>query len=219
MADENKKESPEFTGLRAMLWPIHSFELKKFLPMAFMMMCILFNYSVLRGVKDSLVVTHLGAEAIPTIKLCLVLPAAILFMVAYSKLSNAFSKNSVFYIIVLFFLGYFALFAVVINPLKDVLNIDFSGVENEFLKNLLIPIGGWTYSSFYVMAELWGSAMVSLMFWRFANDVTSLKESKRFYAMFGFVANGALIVSGTVLNAIKDIYIICGIAVFACLNI
>ncbi|GHU11041.1 hypothetical protein FACS189449_01680 [Alphaproteobacteria bacterium] len=45
--------------------------------------------------------------------------------------------------------------------------------------------------------------MVSLMFWRFANDVTSLKESKRFYSMFGFVANGALIVSGTFLKEVK----------------
>jgi AAA family ATP:ADP antiporter len=53
------------------------------------------------------------------------------------------------------------------------------------------------------MSELWGSSMVSLMFWRFANDVTSLKESKRFYSMFGFVANGALIVSGTVLTNVK----------------
>ena len=39
-----ESESKEFTGLRAVLWPIHSFELRKFLPMAIMMMGILFNY-------------------------------------------------------------------------------------------------------------------------------------------------------------------------------
>jgi ATP/ADP translocase len=56
----------KFTRLKAVVWPIHNFELKKFLLMAFMFFCILFNYSMLRSIKDSLVVTPLSAEVIPT---------------------------------------------------------------------------------------------------------------------------------------------------------
>ena len=220
MSDGKKTEPQEFTGLRSILWPIHSFELKKFLPMAFMMMGILFNYSVMRGLKDTLVVTDMGAETIPTLKLWFVLPAAILFMIAYSKLSNVFSKNGVFYIVVSFFLAYFAVFAVVLYPCKDALTPDIlTGLAPGFSKTFLTPIQGWVYSSFYVMAELWGSAMISLMFWRFANDVTSIKQSKRFYAMFGFVANGALIFSGGVLKTIKDVSVVTGIAVAICVFI
>ena len=107
MAEAKKTEEPEFTGLRSILWPIHSFELKKFLPMALMMMCILFTYSMLRGMKDSLVVTTMGADTIPTLKLWFVLPSAVLFMLVYSKLSNIFSKDQVFYIVTSFFLVYF----------------------------------------------------------------------------------------------------------------
>ncbi|MDR2107129.1 MAG: NTP/NDP exchange transporter [Holosporaceae bacterium] len=216
LSTAKKVESKEFTGLRSILWPIHNWELKKFLPMAFMMMCILLNYSMLRATKDALVVTNMGAETIPTLKLWFVLPAAVLFMVIYSKLSNAFSKNSVFYIIVSAFMIYFALFAALLYPFHNSLSGDFSGVSNEFAKKLLIPVGGWTFSSFYVMAELWGSAMVSLMFWRFANDVTSLKESKRFYAMFGFIANLALIVSGETLKVVKGANLIAWISVASC---
>ncbi|MDR1333619.1 MAG: NTP/NDP exchange transporter [Holosporaceae bacterium] len=219
MASEKKEESQDFTGWKAVIWPIYSHELKKFLPMAFMMMCILFNYSVLRGTKDSLVVTYMGAEAIPTLKLWFVLPSAVLFMLAYSKLSNKFSKDSVFYMITSFFMGYFTLFAAVLYPCNSMLSFDFSHVESNFLRNLLIPVGGWVFSSFYVISELWGSAMVSLMFWRFANDVTSLKQSKRFYSMFGFIANTALLFSGTVLNTVKNVYIINGIAVLFCVFI
>jgi AAA family ATP:ADP antiporter len=204
MTKAKKTEAQEFVGWRSIFWPIHSFELKKFLPMALMMMCILFNYSVLRGTKDSLVITSMGAEAIPTLKLWFVLPSAVLFMIIYSKLSNIFSKNTVFYIVVFSFLVYFALFALVLYPYHCSLHFDFSNIEGDFLKGLLKPIGSWTFSSFYIMAELWGSSMVSLMFWRFANDVTSLKESKRFYSMFGFIANGALIVSGTFLKSGSD---------------
>ncbi|MDR2724190.1 MAG: NTP/NDP exchange transporter [Holosporaceae bacterium] len=216
MENKKKAELGEFTGWKALVWPIYSEELKKFLPMAFMLMCILFNYSVLRGTKDSLVVTYMGAEAIPTLKLWFVLPSAVLFMLAYSKLSNKFSKNTVFYIIVSFFMAYFALFTAVLYPFNSLLSIDFSGVESSFLRSLLVPVGGWVFSSFYVMAELWGSAMVSLMFWRFANDVTSLKQSKRFYSMFGFIANGALLVSGTILNTVKNVYLINIIAIVFC---
>ena len=77
-SDDKNIESKEFTGWRSIFWPIHSTELKKFLPMALMMMGILFNYSILRGTKDSLVVTNMGAEAIPTLKLWFVLPAAVI---------------------------------------------------------------------------------------------------------------------------------------------
>ena len=220
MADEKHSEAQEFTGWRSIFWPIHSFELKKFLPMALMMMGILFNYSVMRGTKDSLVVTNMGAETIPTLKLWFVLPAAVVFMIIYSKLSNAFSKNSVFYIVASFFLAYFFLFATILYPCRDTLTPDFiSSIQSEFWKSLLVPIQRWVYSSFYVMAELWGSVMVSLMFWKFANDVTSLKQSKRFYAMFGFVANGALIVSGGVLKTVKDVTMVTWIAFAICLVI
>lgn len=198
------EQPKEFSGLRAALWPIHSYELKKFLPMAIMMMGILFNYSILRGLKDTLVVNNLGTEMIPTLKLWFVLPCAILFMVFYSKLANILSREGVFYTLVSIFVVYFS---------SVVYIFKFSSPDNfhtkficdyHGLQTILDGFGAWIYSSFYVMSEMWGSVMISLMFWKFANDVTSVKESKRFYAMFGFVANGALIVSGLVLKGAKS---------------
>ena len=195
--DSDKKE---FTGLRAALWPIHSFELKKFLPMAIMLMGILFNYSILRGIKDTLVVNNMGAEMIPTLKLYFVLPSAILFMLFYSKLVNGMSRDGVFYTIVTIFVVYFATIGCIFAYSDPELYHTKFTCGSVVLQNLADACGSWIYSSFYIMAELWGSTMISLMFWKFANDVTSVKESKRFYAMFGFVANGALIVSGLVLK-------------------
>ena len=37
----------------------------------------------------------------------------------------------------------------------------------------------WTYAVFYTMAELWGSVVVSLLFWGFANEVSRVDEAKR----------------------------------------
>ena len=54
----------------------------------------------------------------------------------------------------------------------------------------------WTYALFYTMAELWGSVVVSLLFWGFANEVTTVAEAKKYYPLFGLGANVALIFSG-----------------------
>ena len=47
----------EFGKWRSILWPIHGFELKKFLPMFFLFFFINFNYTILRDTKDTLIVT------------------------------------------------------------------------------------------------------------------------------------------------------------------
>lgn len=56
-----------------------------------------------------------------------------------------------------------------------------------------IKIGGsWSYASFYTMSEMWGSMMLTLLFWQFANQITKTAEAKRFYSMFGLLGNVAL---------------------------
>jgi AAA family ATP:ADP antiporter len=55
------------------------------------------------------------------------------------------------------------------------------------------------------MSELWGSVAISLLFWGFANDITRVSESKRFYAMFGLGANVAMLFSGPAIIYFSDI--------------
>lgn len=43
---------------------------------------------------------------------------------------------------------------------------------------------------------MWGSVVVSLLFWGFANDITTVDEAKKYYPLFGLMANVALIFSG-----------------------
>ena len=57
----------EFGKWRSMLWPVHTFELKKLIPMLLLMFFINFNYTILRDTKDALIITApgSGAEALP----------------------------------------------------------------------------------------------------------------------------------------------------------
>lgn len=192
-------ETQEFGKWRSFFWPIHAFELKKILPMFFMFFFILFNYTILRDTKDSLVVPASGAETILFLKSWGVVPAAIIFMIIYSKMSNILSKENLFYATIIPFIVFFGAFALFIYPNREALHPDTSYLESispEGLKGLIACYRNWTYSLFYILAELWGSAVLSLLFWGFANDITRVTEAKRFYSLFGLGANFSLLVSG-----------------------
>jgi AAA family ATP:ADP antiporter len=202
----------EFGRWRSFFWPVHNFELKKLLPMFFLFFFINFNYTILRDTKDALIVTApgSGAEAIPFLKVWGVLPIAVIFMIVYSKLSNIFSKQKLFYSTISFFIAYFALFALIMYPNRDVLHPTAAADKLlEFLpggfSGLVALFRNWTYALFYVMSELWGSVAISLLFWGFANDTTKISESKRFYALFGLGANVAMLFSGQAIIYFSDI--------------
>lgn len=202
----------EFGKWRSFFWPVHNFELKKLLPMFFLFFFINFNYTVLRDTKDALIVTApgSGAEAIPFLKLWGVLPFAIIFMLVYSKLSNIMSKQKLFYTMISFFIAFFAMFALVLYPFREVLHPTASAdALQSFLPDgfsgFVALYRNWTYALFYIMSELWGSVAMSLLFWGFANDITRISESKRFYAMFGLGANFAMLFSGPLIVRFSDI--------------
>jgi ATP:ADP antiporter, AAA family len=202
----------EFGKWRSLLWPVHNFELKKLLPMFLLFFFISFNYTILRDTKDTLIVTAAGsgAEAIPFLKVWGVLPMAIIFMIIYSKLSNKLSKPALFYSTITPFLVFFALFALVIYPLKDSLHPNalcdrLQTILPSGFMGMIAMFRNWTFSLFYIMSELWGSVALSLLFWGFANDIMKVTEAKRFYAVLGLGANLALLVSGPCIMAAANI--------------
>lgn len=197
--------TPEFTGWRAAIWPIHGFELKKFLPLAFIMFCLLFNYTILRDTKDTLVVNSAGAGAITFLKLYCVTPAAILFVLIYAKLTNILSREAVFYAVVTPFLIFFGVFAFFIYPNLHLVHPSAESIlslQESYprLVGFIDIYAYWAFSLFYVLSEIWGSAMIALMFWQFANYIVRMRESKRFYGLFAVIGNFALILSGQVVG-------------------
>lgn len=186
------------------IWPIEWRENKKFLPMAAMMFCILLNYSTLRSIKDGFVVTSIGPEALGFVKTYGVLPMAVLAMIAYVKLCDVLKQENVFYAVTSFFLAYFALFAFLLYPYPDLVHpnpttIEVLSQEYPNFKWFIRVAGKWSFATFYVMSELWGAMMLSLLFWQFANQITKTEEAKRFYSMFGMLANLSLPVAGFII--------------------
>ena len=113
----------EFSKWRGYLWPVHNYELKKLIPMLLIFFLITLDYNILRTLKDTVVVTakSSGAEVIPFIKVWVMFPCAVLMTIIFTRLSNRFSRENVFYIMMGSFLSYFALFIFVLHPARDFL--------------------------------------------------------------------------------------------------
>lgn len=200
----------QFSTLRSLIWPIYRSEVRKLLPMIIMLFFICFNYSALRTMKDSIVITASGAEVIPFIKVWAILPASILVTLIFAKLSNLYSQERVFYIMTSSFLVLYGLFAFVIYPYREYLHpfesADYlQSILPAGFKGLISMYRYWTFTGFYVISELWSTIILTVLFWGFANEVTRLAEARRFYSVLAIVSNFAAIVAGvTSLLAARD---------------
>lgn len=212
---QSETNAVEFEGWRAFFWPVHRHELKKLIPMLLIFFLLFFDYNVLRNLKDTLVVTakSSGAEVIPFIKVWVMFPGAILLTFLFTRLSNRLNRERVFYAMVGIFLIYFALFTFVIYPIRESLHPHDMADKLEIMlplgfKGLIAMFRNWTFTSFYVMSELWSNIIMAMLFWGFANQVTRIHEAKRFYGLFGIGANisgiaagqAAVMLSGNIYN-------------------
>lgn len=100
--------------------------------------------------------------------------------------------KNVFYACVIPFLIFFASFALFMYPARALIH------PHALVDTLasMLPAGAaaplaivrnWSFALFYVMAEMWGSVVTSLLFWGFANEVTTVDEAKKYCEFCSFL--------------------------------
>ena len=221
-------KQPEFGKLQSILWPIHGYELKKFLPMSFLMFFILFVYTMVRDLKDSLVrklAVCGGSELIPQLKLWFVLPAAVLLVILYTFLLNKFGFKKTFYIMVSSFMAFYAIFVLFLYPNHASIHANEATVRAmqaswpKFFYWIIPCLTNWSFTLFYVLSELWGTMAISSLFWQFAYQVTMKNEVKRFFGLYAIVGNIGVVLSGGLLKTVSKmggdahIYVCVGVCI------
>ncbi|MBS0621318.1 MAG: NTP/NDP exchange transporter [Verrucomicrobia bacterium] len=190
--------------LRTIFWPVERSELKKVLSMVLLLFFLCVSYGILRNLKDTLVITaaHSGAEVIPFIKVWGMVPGVLFGTWCFTRLRRHFSKEAVFYILISSFLLYFLLFAFVLYPHSEQLHLEkignwMSSVLPKGFQGMIALVRNWTFTSFYVISELWSVLVLAILFWGFANDITSVNEAKRTYGILNIGSNIAPMVGGS----------------------
>ncbi|WP_103897542.1 GTP/GDP exchange transporter Tlc5 [Rickettsia fournieri] len=186
---------------RAVFWPVHNYELGKFIPMSTLMFCILFNQNVLRILKDSILISEISAEIAGFAKVYCVTPAAALFVIIYAKMINYLTFEKIFYYLSAFFISFFVLFTFVIYPNIHIFHVHPDNLADwmeryPHFKWYISLVGNWGYIVYYSLAELWPNIFYVLLFWQFANKLTTTEEAKRFYTLFSLFGNSSLILVG-----------------------
>lgn len=164
---------------------------------------IIFVYHTMKDLKDTVVITasSAGAEVIPFIKIWGMLPMAIGASYLFAKIYNRFGREKAFTIFTGGLVLFYCAFAFILYPLRDHL---YLSTLDEYLKSVL-PSGSrgfiamisyWHYTIFYTAAEIWSILVLSILFWGFVNETTTLEEAKKFYPLCMFTGNFAGIISG-----------------------
>lgn len=207
-------KEPEFNKFQQILWPIHGYELKKFLPMSLLMFCILFVYTMVRDLKDVFIQKYAvcgGTELMPVLKLWFVMPVAFLVVMLFTFLIEKFGSTKTFYIMVSIFILFYTTFVLFLFPNASHLHADADTVRRMqatwpgFFYYIIPCLTNWSYTLFYILSEIWGTVAISSLFWQFANQVTKKNEVKRFYGLYALIANIGGFLSGGALKSMSSV--------------
>jgi ATP:ADP antiporter, AAA family len=189
--------------------PFPRYGIKNFVAMSALMFCILCSQSFLRVLKDSVIISEINVEIIAFIKLYFVLPMAGLFVIFYGKISNKLPYTQIYYCILTLFLAFFLLFAFFLYPNASLIHINNETViafASKFpgIKWYALLLGNWSYTLFYVLAELWPDVMYVFLFWQLANRITSSHQAKNLYPMLSFFGNTSVVLTGILVTQLSS---------------
>ncbi len=169
----------------------------------FLIVCLInTNFSILRSARNALVVADAGGSAafIPYFELFGTFPASVLLTWALSRLMRFFSFRFIFSTTTLFFLTFFVVFAFWIYPHRGEIQVMLESKLGFLfgLSRFKVVFTHWPDMVFYIMAELWKVALLSVIFWGFINQKLSLDEAKRFYPPLMLGSSIGTILSGPI---------------------
>ena len=147
-------------------------------------------------------------ETINYIKTVGVLPFTIILTSIYGSLSRLVDRDTRFVIVVGYFLVFFGFFYFFLYPNIDKLVL-YQWLGDDTLekyarwRGFLASIKYWPFALLYMNAEAWGTFVLGVSFWTFANEITSLEQAKRIYSFISLSSGAALILSGIFLSALR----------------
>jgi AAA family ATP:ADP antiporter len=153
-------------------------------------------YTIVRDLKDVIFITECGASFIPFVKTWINLPISIGFIFFYNILLNKFKFQKTYLIVYTMLSSLYSFVGLYLYPIRDSLRIQSSNVL----------ISNWVSTLYYVLSPIWGTIVVSVLFWSFANQYTDVDDAKAVYPILGMIANIALILAGFIMSISGNLF-------------
>ncbi len=153
----------------------------------FFLICMVNN--VLFNMKDALVITAKGsgAEIIPFIQVWMLFPLTFAATLWFTYLLRKRGLVKVTQTLLLAFFAFFAIFACVLYPLREQLELSIlSETISPYLpagcNGLVSMLRHWVLSLFFVISEMWACMVTAVLFWSIANEITPIEEAQQSYS-------------------------------------
>ncbi|EPR79163.1 ADP/ATP carrier protein [Spraguea lophii 42_110] len=191
------------------VYKVASVETLKFWLMAITFAIIAYIYTLSRGIKEAFIIVRQIPASVNILKLFYVLPiAAISTMIIQNALTYTDNKTILKKILIGYGI-YFMIYGFISLPflpsvesetMRTMLEDSISDGKMKYKKiedyaAFLYTFISWTSTLHFIVSEIWGTIVLSLLFLSFVNDVCPFKQFMRFITLFYIISNVAVIFS------------------------
>ncbi len=187
---------PQLSRWFKCVFPIDRSEYIKFFLLATICFLVCTNYTLLRTIKETLVITkpEMGIQIIPFLRTWMLMPIMLFFVKMYAFLSARYKQADVCYSLIGFFLAFYLLFIFIFYPYEEFFRLDrlgnwISSWHIPFSEQFGAMVRYWIFSIYYCLSEVWGTLVVLILFWGVSNRSNTVEEAKRFYSPILLITN------------------------------
>jgi len=185
--------------------------LQKFFLFCSLLFVMSLIYPFIRDIKDFLIFIS-PQEEVSLLKGLKVL-AFCLKLVVFGTFLSFYRKKNLFQVmftsiivLLLFFIGFHFL----IYPYEDYLQPSPDTIQgmvhqNPTFRVFILAYGVWAYSLYYLFADLWGTFVLSFLFWALANQTFTTKEAKLAYPLMAIFSGVGLFLGNILAYFLSDI--------------
>lgn len=171
---------------------------------------VIFVYSMMKSMKNAMVAGQIDPSAISYIKLIFVLPINILLIAFTQKMVSMNTVSRSFTFMLIGFAASFFLYGAICFYCYNFTFRLFEHLAEDMFNDGKLAYKGFgvvyyvifkTFTSirvvmYYLLSELYGSIITSYLFWSFANEFLTRKQSLRFTPLLLMCGNIGLLLSG-----------------------
>ncbi|KRH92723.1 ATP:ADP Antiporter (AAA) Family [Pseudoloma neurophilia] len=196
-----------FNGIRT-FWKAARSEDRKLTYISFSFFLIVYIYSVTKDLKDAFIIGRQSPASISILKVFWVPPVATIASLIIQKMSIRMNTEAILKIFLVFYCFYFFGYGIFIPFFRDSLlepwRIQIGDLQSdsrmEFrhissLSAFLMTFGCWTGTLHFIMSELWGTIILSLLFTQLFNEICWERQFKRFIPVVYTLSNFGLLFS------------------------